>query len=260
MNYQQTKTIQKYSINKNLLLLGLLVFASFVQGCGTTGKKGKGGEQTYSSPVLTLLGKWAGMTASSFITKVGTDAKDRSEKLKSVTLAKGKIETLKLAQKIKMTDEENKKTMDVNYFEAFGKKLVKSDTGFIIKGEKLEEDGTIGNGLIKDVLSKFGEDDGNKHAKVFVLYQLLSFEDKVSKATSKDVVSTEFVVLKQEIAKVKPGANGVFAKVDAEGNLEFIDLTAADKMGKKCVLSEKIYEFIENEVIKKIETQIGLQN
>src|SRR5687768_14219338 len=113
MNYQQTKTIKKYSINKNLLLVGLLIFASFAQACGGSVKKGgnKPGNNVDNQALLTMLGKFDQMSSASLKTKVGQDAKECGCKDK-VTLAEGDVQILKLPKEIKMEDEETKEKDD----------------------------------------------------------------------------------------------------------------------------------------------------
>lgn len=255
MNYQQTKTIQTYSINKNLLLIGLLAFAVLAQGC-TGGKKGthKGTNAAGVSPALSaLLGDLGGMSAQQFLEKVGQDAKECGGKLTKIELNGRTVETLKLCKECEICDEENKKTKKVNYFEALSCKLVPGEGKLakLTKQAKVVENEAI-SGLFKTVLSKFSDDNKNKNAKIFVLYQLLVLKEK-----------GDVTAFKQEMDKVKDDACGVLVQINAEGKVDFISLTSEDKqaltpkIGKgnseKYILSEKLAKFVQDEVVKPIE-------
>ncbi len=254
MNYQQTKTIKKYSINKNLLLLGLVVFASFAQACGGKTSKqsstGTGGNNAVNPALLAILGEFH-MSSSDIKSDIWETAKDYCSKLKTIELADGrKIETLKLPKETEIEMEGGNGKKKVNYFQALSCKLVQGE-GKIMKGKKVVKNEAI-TGLFEKVLEKFSEDNSNKNAKIFVLYQMLVLNETGN--------VTKF---KEEIAKVKTGACGVLVKIDQAGNVEFFELTEADKeklKGKvtkgdseKYALSKKNWDFIEKEVVKPIE-------
>jgi hypothetical protein len=245
MNYKHTKTIQKYSINKNLLL-GLVVFAFFAQACGA-GKKG--GASSQSSLKLDLLGDFCGMTAEGFKDQVGKVAKDHNKPIRIELPKHGKVETLKIPKEVKMKDESSNQTKSVSYFKALCGKLNKASRMSL---GKVEENPEI-TGLFKEVLDKFSEESSNKNAKIFVIWSMLKLKE------GKNV--QEF---RDNIDKVKYGAPGVLVQIDKSGNVEFIELTSEDVDAlkgritkgdsQKYALDEKLSNFMD-EIIKRIEKE-----
>lgn len=253
MNYQKA-TIKKYSINKNLLLLGLVLFACFVQSC-TPAKKGVRPMevQLNKETLLKELGK-IGQTNSKLLKDTIVDeAKLRNEKV-TLKFSNGEIASYKLPTVMHLLDEQGKKT-PVDFFAGLGSKSAKAPSILARRGEAVQDAGV--DGLFKEILDEFKKsNDKDKNPKFFIVVRFLELQEAVKAATNKREINEAVEKFKGETAKVLQSGLGVVAKMDRNvqaTSIEFVDLVEGDSSISKAkyILTEGLDIFMKG-IIDKI--------